>query len=182
MRILPIATLCLLSTTLLAQRPRKSLYFQLGGNGIAFNVMYESRFKPGNGGAGFKVGAGGFSSSNGYETIFTLPVGVNWLLSKDDKHFFEAGFGATFIHYKYNYENLNRRPSEEYPEEIAGLTLESKNSVYGHMTLGYRHQPPTGGIMWGAAITPHFNHNGFWPLWVGLKFGYSFPNNAGLTK
>ena len=41
------------------------------------------------------------------------------------------------------------------------------------MTLGYRRQPPTGGVTWGVAVTPQFNQNGFWPLWIGVKFGYS---------
>lgn len=180
MRILTLIAFCLLSTTLLAQGPRKNLYLELGGNGMAFNVMYESRFKPGNSGAGFKVGLGGFSTD--YEDLFTIPVGVNWLLSRDNKHFFEAGFGATFLHYNYDYGYWGGQPFDEYPTEVVALTIDSKNSVYGHMTLGYRRQPPKGGIMWGAAITPHFNQNGFWPLWVGLKFGYSFPNKSDLTK
>jgi len=153
--------------------PRQNVYVELGGNGVAFNAMYESRFHKAADGAGLKVGLGGFTSS--YEKVFTLPVGVNWLLTKDNKHFFEMGFGATFLHYedKFNW-GYPRGTYDPYPIDVAGLTIDAKNSVFGHLTLGYRRQPSIGGIMWGVAVTPHFNENGFWPVWVGLKFGYSF--------
>ncbi|NDE78755.1 MAG: hypothetical protein EB047_06050, partial [Chitinophagaceae bacterium] len=82
--------------------PRQNVYVELGGNGIAFNAMYENRFRKAADGAGFKVGLGGFTSN--YEKVFTLPVGVNWLLTKDNKHFFEMGFGATFLHYEDTFD------------------------------------------------------------------------------
>ena len=52
---------------------RQNVYVELGGNGIAFNAMYESRFRKAADGAGLKVGIGGFTSN--YEKVFTLPVG-----------------------------------------------------------------------------------------------------------
>jgi hypothetical protein len=152
--------------------PRKNVYVELGGNGIAFNVMYESRFNKSSDGIGYKLGIGGFSGSS--TKMVTIPVGLNWLLSKDNKNFFEMGFGATFLHYDENYDwywpdgSVNR-----YPTEVVGLTVDNKNSLFGHMTLGYRRQPPTGGITWGVAVTPQYNQNGFWPIWIGVKFGYS---------
>jgi hypothetical protein len=153
--------------------PRQNIYVELGGNGVAFNAMYETRFKKAADGVGFKAGLGGFTSS--YEKVFTLPLGVNWLLTKDNKHFFEMGFGATFLHYEDTYDwGWPGGGYEPYPVDVAGLTIDAKNSVYGHMTLGYRRQPASGGIMWGVAVTPQFNENGFWPVWIGFKFGYSF--------
>ncbi len=153
--------------------PRQNVYVELGGNGVAFNAMYESRFRKAADGAGLKVGLGGFTSN--YEKVFTLPVGVNWLLTKDNKHFFEMGFGATFLHYEDTYDwGWPGGTYDPYPVDVAGLTIDAKNSVFGHLTLGYRRQPSTGGIMWGVAVTPQFNENGFWPVWFGLKFGYSF--------
>lgn len=157
--------------------PRKNIYLELGGNGIAFNVMYETRFKPGADGPGIKAGIGGFTTN--YENLFTIPVGINWLLTKDYKNYFEAGFGATFLHYEEKYDYGYIYPSyPAYPTEIINLTIDRPNSVYGHLTLGYRRQPPKGGIMWGVAVTPHFNQNGFWPVWLGVKFGYSFAGAA----
>ena len=166
------------SSKFLEAAPRQNIYVELGGNGIAFNAMYETRLKKSADGIGFKAGVGGFTSS--YEKVFTLPLGVNWLLTKDNKHFFEMGFGATFLHYEDKFDW--GRPGggwpggsyDPYPVDVAGLTIDAKNSVFGHMTLGYRRQPANGGIMWGVAVTPQFNENGFWPVWFGVKFGYSF--------
>jgi hypothetical protein len=174
-------TTCLLNAAFAQQvenkfpelRPRQNIYVELGGNGIAFNVMYETRLKKSADGIGIKAGLGGFS--DGYEKVFTLPVGVNWLLTRDNKHFFEAGAGVTFLHYDAVYDPW--WPGgiyDPYPVDLGGLSVDKKNSVYGHLTLGYRRQPKNGGIMWGVALTPHFNENGFWPVWVGVKFGYSF--------
>jgi hypothetical protein len=152
--------------------PRNNVYVELGGNGIAFNVMYESRFKKSSDGIGYKLGIGGFSGSS--TKMITIPVGLNWLLSKDNKNFFEMGFGATFLHYDDNYSwYWPDGPGNRYPTEVVGLTIDKKNSLFGHMTLGYRRQPPTGGITWGVAVTPQYNQNGFWPIWIGVKFGYS---------
>ena len=81
---------------------RQNVYVELGGNGIAFNAMYESRFHKSADGIGFKAGVGGFTSN--YEKVFTLPVGLNWLLTKDNKHFFEMGAGATFLHYEDTFD------------------------------------------------------------------------------
>jgi hypothetical protein len=153
--------------------PRQNVYVELGGNGVAFNVMYETRLNKRSDGIGLKAGLGGFSGT--YEKVFTLPVGINWLLTKDNKHFFEAGAGLTFLHYNDTYDPW--WPGgiyDRFPVDLAGLSVDKKNSVYGHMTLGYRRQPKNGGITWGAALTPHFNQNGFWPVWFGFKFGYSF--------
>lgn len=164
--------------------PRKNLFIEVGGNGIAFNVVGETRFKPGPGGWGVKLGAGGFSTPYG-ERLFTVPLQLNYLASRNGRDFFEAGLGAGFLHYTdgydntYTYQRLGPNGqlitvTETYKDELINLELDKKNSVYGNMTLGYRRQPRDGGIMWGVALTPHFNQNGFWPVWVGLKLGYSF--------
>ncbi len=161
------------SSKFLEAAPRQNIYVELGGNGVASNAMYESRLKKSADGIGFKAGVGGFTSF--YEKVFTLPLGVNWLLTKDNKHFFEMGFGATFLHYEDKFDwGWPGGSYDPYPVDVAGLTIDAKNSVFGHMTLGYRRQPANGGIMWGVAVTPQFNENGFWPVWFGVKFGYSF--------
>jgi len=156
-------------------KPRKNIYVEVGGNGLAFNVVYETRVNKSADGFGIKIGAGGYSSS--YENIFSVPLSGNWLISKDNKNYFELGFGATFLHYDdkagYFYPSY-----PEYPPDVIGLKINNRNSVYGHLALGYRHQPSKGGITWGVAITPHFNNNGFWPIWGGIKFGYSLAANT----
>jgi len=154
-------------------KPRQNVYVELGGNGLAFAGVYETRLKKSADGIGLKMGLGGYTSD--FEKVITVPVGMNWLLTKDNKHFFEMGFGATFLHFdaKNDYWSWPS-PTDPYPVNIAGLTVTEKNSVIGNFTMGYRRQPADGGIMWGVSVTPQVNNNGFWPVWFGVKFGYSF--------
>lgn len=175
-KIIFIALICFTTINLFSQSryqelvPRKNIYVELGGNGIAFNIVAETRLKPCSDGLGVKVGAGGFSSP--YEKIFTIPVQANWLFTNDNKNFFETGLGFTYLNYESK-DYWGWSGYQPYPVDVIGMTIEHKNSVYGSVTLGYRKQPAKGGITWGAALTPHFNKNGFWPIWFGFKFGYS---------
>jgi hypothetical protein len=153
-------------------KPRQNVYIELGGNGLAFTGIYETRLRKASDGVGMKIGLGGFTSD--YEKVITAPVALNWLVTKDNKHFFEMGIGATFLHYENRDPWIWPSPQGPYPSYIAGLKVTAKNSVVGNFTMGYRRQPSDGGIMWGVAVTPHLNNNGFWPIWFGVKFGYSF--------
>ncbi len=153
-------------------KPRQNVYVELGGNGLAFSGVYETRLRKSADGIGVKLGLGGYT--NDYEKVITVPVGLNWLLTKDNKHFFEMGLGATFLHFDNKDYWGWPAPQDPYPLNIAGLNVTAKNSVVGNFTMGYRRQPADGGIMWGVAVTPHLNNNGFWPVWFGVKFGYSF--------
>lgn len=157
---------------------RKNLFIEVGGNGMVFSIAGETRFKPGADGWGIKLGAGGFTDS--YEELLTVPAQVNYLATKNGRDFVEVGMGATFLHYDEKNDNFySSYPGQTYyysvfPTELVNLTIKKPNSMYGTLTLGYRRQPANGGLLWGIALTPHFNGNGFWPLWGGIKFGYSF--------
>lgn len=154
-------------------KPRQNVYVELGGNGLAFAGVFESRLKKTTDGIGVKFGLGGYTSE--YEKVITVPLGLNWLLTKDNKHFFEMGFGTTFLHFETKNDYWNwPSPQGPYPVNIAGLTITEKNSIIGNFTMGYRRQPADGGIMWGVSVNPQINNNGFWPVWFGVKFGYSF--------
>ena len=175
--IFPVCSVVLQAQNVLSKypetKPRQNLYVELGGNGLAFTAVYESRLRKAADGMGVKFGLGGYTSD--YEKVITLPVGFNWLLTKDNKHFFEMGVGATFLHYDTN--DIWGWPGgtvDPYPLSIAGLNVTKKNSVISNFTMGYRRQPADGGIMWGVSVNPHLNNNGFWPVWFGFKFGYSF--------
>ena len=161
--------------------PRQNVYVELGGNGIAFNVMYETRLHKRSDGIGIKAGLGGFSGS--YEKMFTLPVGVNWLLTKDNKHFFEAGAGLTFFHYNYTYSPFWPGGTYDlFPVDVAGLTIEQKNSVYGHLTLGYRRQPKNGGITWGRPLLLTLTKMDFGPYGSALNSGIRLRESRRSTK
>ena len=142
-------------TTVNAQTGAKSVYFELGGAGLA-SINYDMRFQKKEDGLGFKVGVGGFNI-DGVSALF-VPVGLNYLLSKDERNYFEIGGGVTIVSYKDDY----------YDEDG------SFSSTFGHAYFGYRLQPKNGGFLFRAGITPIFNKEGFLPYWAGISFGYKF--------
>ncbi len=139
----------------IAQTAAKSIYVELGGPGLA-SVNFDTRFTKTEGGLGGRFGIGGFKSEE--IGLFTLPVGVNYLLGKDNKNYFEVGAGFTFV-------NIS---SDNFDEEA------TFNSSFGHLTFGYRLQPANGGVTFRAAIVPVISKNGFLPYYAGISFGYKF--------
>lgn len=136
-----------------AQSPAKSVYIELGGPGLA-SINYDMRFKPGENGLGFRAGVGGFAVDEA--SLVTIPVGLNYLLGKDNRNYFEVGAGATFV-----------TAGEDY-------TGETFSGTFGHLSFGYRLQPVNGGFTFRAAIVPIFGQGGFIPYYAGISFGYKF--------
>ena len=138
----------------------KAVYAQIGGPGI-MSANYDMRFTHNEDGIGGRIGIGGFSisgSEDGRVSLLTVPVGLNYLLGKDGKNYFEVGVGFTYI-------NIGEKSQTETS------TLETS---FGNLTLGYRLAPARGGFMFKAEITPIFNKNGFIPYYGGIGFGYKF--------
>ncbi len=144
-----------------AQTAAKSTYVELGGAGLA-SVNYDMRFMKKNDGLGFRVGIGGFTVADGFSdgrtSLLLFPVGLNYLLGKDDKNFFELGAGATFISLSDTYSGGSDRFT----------------STFGHLYFGYRLQPKNGGFLFRAGLTPIFAEGSFIPYWAGISFGYKF--------
>ncbi|WP_209328837.1 hypothetical protein [Lunatimonas salinarum] len=156
------------------QVPRQSIYLELGGAGLAYSVNYDFRFDKANQQSwGMRMGAGGWATRSDFssESLLTIPVQVNRLFGKR-KHFFEIGGGATFIHYRdrdtWNNSNFEWRNFN--------FILDSGDTpaFMGTLNMGYRKVPENGGFTFRANLTPIFNHNGFWPLFAGISFGYAF--------
>ncbi|TCJ19364.1 hypothetical protein EPD60_02830 [Flaviaesturariibacter flavus] len=139
-----------------AQHAAKSVFVELGGPGLT-SVNFDSRFTKKDGGIGGRAGVGYFNISG--ERLLLVPVGVNYLLSKDQRHYFELGAGVTVVDYKsdFFYEDPNRF-----------------TGTFGHLNFGYRLQPKEGGFMFRAAINPLFTSEGFFPYYGGISFGYAF--------
>lgn len=135
-----------------AQSAAKSVFFELGGPGLA-SFNYDMRFQHKEDGLGFRVGFGGFSVEN--SSLLFVPVGVNYLLGKDGRNYFEVGGGITAVSAKNN------------SDETFGTT-------FGHLNFGYRLQPSNGGFLFRAGIVPIFNKDGFIPYYAGISFGYKF--------
>lgn len=164
-----LAALCLATATFSkAQTAAKSVFAELGGPGLA-SINYDTRFTKKNGGIGGRIGVGGFSVDG--EGIIAVPAAVNYLISKDNKHFFEVGAGFTYINYvgEDGYYYYNGTTTVYYEYERGNF-----ESSFGHISLGYRLQPPKGGFQFRAAITPVFGKDFFFPFYPSVSFGYKF--------
>jgi hypothetical protein len=131
----------------------KSVYFELGGPGLA-SVNFDSRFK-GEAGLGGRIGVGGFSIDQ--ESVVFVPIGLNYILGKDNRNYFEIGAGVT--------------PVLTSIEDDNG---DNFTSTFGHLLFGYRMQPVNGGFTFRAFINPVFGKGFFVPYYGGLSFGYKF--------
>ncbi|MEO6734386.1 MAG: hypothetical protein ABIN01_24410 [Ferruginibacter sp.] len=155
--LISLIIVLLFSTAAHAQTPAKSFYFELGGAGLA-SINYDMRFQKKEDGLGFKVGVGGFKVE-GTGALF-VPVGLNYLLGKDGRNYFEIGLGVTFVSITEDYY---------YSDDE-----DQFSTTFGHAFFGYRMQPKNGGFLFRAGITPVFNKDGFVPYWAGISFGYKF--------
>lgn len=159
-KIISFLLVCVsVSITCYSQTAAKVAYAEIGGPGLA-SVNYDMRFSNTENGAGFRVGVGGFSLSDGETrtSIITVPVGVNYLIGKDEKNYFEVGAGFTYIGAKSK----------------GDFSSENFRSSFGNLTLGYRLAPARGGFMFKAEITPVFGKGFFLPYFAGIGFGYKF--------
>jgi len=142
-----------------AQTAAKAIYFELGGPGIA-SINYDMRFSKSEKGLGGRVGIGGFSIGSREErgTAIFVPLAINYIMTKDDRKYFELGAGITPVILKETFSDDN----------------ENFRSSFGHVNFAYRYQPKEGGLFFRAAITPVFSKHFFWPYYGGLSIGYKF--------
>jgi hypothetical protein len=133
----------------------KSIFFELGGPGLA-SINFDTRFSGKEAGIGGRIGVGGFSI-DGAGIVF-VPIGLNYILGKDDRNYFEIGGGITptFV-------------SGEFTDDDGNFT-----TTFGHLLFGYRMQPVNGGFTFRAFISPVFGKGGFIPYYGGVSFGYKF--------
>ena len=142
-----------------AQTAAKAAYAEIGGPGLA-SVNFDTRFAKKEDGFGGRIGIGGFSIGNSGDRvgIFTVPVGLNYLIGKDHKNYFEIGAGFTYVNAK----------------ATVNSSSDNFSSSFGNLTLGYRLAPEKGGFFFKAEITPVFGDGFFIPYFAGIGFGYKF--------
>ncbi len=138
----------------------KTFFVELGGPSLNFGFNFDTRFMRRYNGLGMRVGVS-YASFAGLQSLFTLPVQINYLLGKRGKYF-EMGAGATLA-----------LASESYNDEKA---VHSK--IFGTMMFGYRKQPVKGGFTYGVGFAPVYGTiEGkffFMPYLPYVSFGYSF--------
>ena len=135
------------------QGPAKVVYAEVGGPGL-LSINYDMRLTKANDGFGFRAGFGGWSLKD--SKLVLVPLGINYITSKNDRDFFEAGAGMTIV------SNSNKNASGAF------------KSSFGFLNLGYRKQPGEGGYFFKANLVPVFGNGFFWPYYAGVGFGYAF--------
>src|SRR4051812_24673565 len=83
-KLLPVFICILFATEVRAQQAAKTIYFELGGPGIA-SFNYDMRLMKKQDGLGFRIGIGGFKIDD-IGAVF-VPAGLNYLLGKDGKNY-----------------------------------------------------------------------------------------------
>jgi hypothetical protein len=127
-------------------------FAELGGPGLA-SINYDTRLTKKDDGIGLRLGLGGLSVD--YESVILVPIGVNYLLGNDKKHYFELGANITIA-------------------SASNGSSGTFTSSFGTLNMGYRLQPLAGGFMFRASINPIFTNSGFFPFYAGISFGYKF--------
>ena len=144
----------------LDKRPQ-AVFFEVLGTGVGYSVNYDTRFQKTEDGLGGRAGVSYFKS-NGLG-VFSLPVGLNYLLGKNG-NYFEVGAGATFLSVK---EDENKHGEFLF---IGG----EESTVVGTLVFGYRRQPVEGGFTFRAGVSPIIGGGDFIPWWPHVGFGYAF--------
>lgn len=144
--------------SLIGHAQAKSVYAELAGPGLA-SINFDTRFTKQEGGIGGRVGVGYFKVDE--VSLLLVPADINYLLSKNGRHYFEVGAGATYVRLKDSYGG-----SSNGDDIFKGS--------FGHLHFGYRLQPKEGGFLFRAGITPIFGSGYFYPYWFSLAFGYKF--------
>ena len=150
-KIFFVFTLALAAFHFAAAQTSQSVYFELGGPGIA-SLNYDFRFSGRQKGLGARIG---FGSSFDDNSVSYLPIGINYLIGKE-KHFFEMGAGVTPV----------------FGNKHGGNSAISES--FGHLLFGYRFQPLNDGFTFRAFVSPVINNNAFVPYYGGLSLGYKF--------
>lgn len=130
--------------------PRNAIYLELGGSGIFYSVNYEYRLSE-------QVGLrAGFSTWTLNDFIFTpsisftgVPLMADYLVGGGGSYF-EAGAGIAIASLKI----------DESDGFFGTVTGEKKTVVLGVGTVGYRLQPPGGGVLFRIGFVPLVSQNG----------------------
>jgi len=140
-------------------RGMKIIFAEVGGPGLAISLNYDARFGGERKGWGYRIGAGYFADGYG-NTVFTVPIQANYLLTKDENNFLELGGGTTFI----NSTGSNKGKTFIF-DRVTGFV--------GTATIGYRYQPADHKLNFRIGFVPIFYDQGI--IWAGgVSVGYNF--------
>lgn len=136
------------------------------GPGLWYSFNYERIISD----IGIRAGIGYLAVSSGVSStgqsasayFVTVPVDVNYIGIGSKKHIFEIGGGFTFL--------AVGAGGSGFGQDSTGS---SATAVVGHLNLGYRMQPPSGGFLLRTGISPIFGRGVFLP-WPYIALGAAF--------
>ena len=164
------AIVLVIANTIYAQG-NKSVFLELGGNGLVVSANFDARFTKSEKGFGFRAGIGFVPAVNtGEADVFvpstpgalTIPIGINHLAGHAP-HYFESGLGVTYVH-------VSGTVSSDfwgYSEDVTGSAVGFVPSV------GYRYAK-TGKAFQGRIFISPIISSGGASFWAGLSLGYKF--------
>lgn len=165
MRKIHLFTALLLSISFFAksQGAAKSVYAEIGGPGV-ISANFDTRFSNKEGGLGGRIGIGGFTFrdwfDDGKTTVIFIPIGLNYLLGKDGKNYFEMGASVTPVISSYKGSSTDED--------------ETFSTTFGNLLFGYRLQPKDGGFTFRGFVSPIISREGLFPFYGGISLGYKF--------
>ena len=168
------------STLCQAQEPKalNSVYFEGGGNGLFYSFNYDRAFNLSNKiKLAPRAGVSFLPDIDKHDHLknFIIPIELNLLYgnNKLSKNFAELGIGVTFFEFVKGYKTINN-----IDQAVIGM------SNVGLLRVGFRHQKPSGGIMYRAGLLVPISQDGyskqrvgddiFFRIWAGFSIGYSF--------
>lgn len=131
-----------------------ALYLEGLGPGLLYSVNYDRTFGDFAGRVGFgyisvSASAGssdGTTQASASASIFTIPITLSYLGIGSKKNMLELGAGATILHAGAGATTINTNSSS--------TANGSATLVLPDVIVGYRFQPPHGGFLFRAGLSP----------------------------
>ena len=145
-----------------------SIYVEGLGPGLFYSVNYDRTYEDFAGRIGFgyvSVSASG-GSSNAHASVITVPITVSYLGIGSKRNMFEVGAGATVVRWGAG--------ASSFAADENRTANASDTSVWGTVMLGYRLQPPDGGFLLRAGLSPIIGAASTVIPWPYLSLGGCF--------
>ena len=129
-----------------------AIYGEGLGPGLLYSVNYDRTFGDFAGRLGFGyVSLSSSASSNGVSasnsaSLITVPITLSYIGIGSKKHMFEIGGGVTVVHLGAG--------ATSFAADDSKTASGSANFVLGDVIVGYRLQPPGGGFLLRAGLSP----------------------------
>jgi hypothetical protein len=144
---------------------KNAVYAEGLGPGLFYSINYDRAFSD----FALRVGVGyvslsavGTNGESASATFLSVPITVSYLGIGSLKHMLELGAGGSLLYFGGSVNTLGNSTSGS---AVAGL---------GTLIVGYRFQPPDGGFLLRAGLSPLISSTGGFLPWPYLALGGTF--------